>query len=131
MTIRFSEEELEKLGFKRTENNTWARSVKASKKGRNTCKVSQYQRGSVAKSKRQNEKQEAIEERYRIVVVSYRKRHCDPDNLFPKTWIDELVCAGYLPDDSSKYVESVEKKVIKSKVEKTVIEIWKVITDSE
>lgn len=65
---------------------------------------------------------------YRVVVVAKRKREIDPDNVFPKWAIDELVKAGYLEDDSSKFIASIEKRVelVRSAdEEETIIEIWR------
>lgn len=66
--------------------------------------------------------------RYRIVVIERRRRQIDPDNLFPKWVIDELVRARYLPDDSSRYVCSIEKRVEVVRApeeESTTIELWR------
>jgi hypothetical protein len=62
--------------------------------------------------------------KFRIVVTSYRNRHCDPDNLCPKYYIDEIERAGLIPDDSSEYITEVVKRVRVIKGEpKTVIEV--------
>lgn len=50
--------------------------------------------------------------KFKIYVTSYTRFHTDPDNIFPKYFIDELVRAGILPDDSSRYISSIEKEVI-------------------
>jgi len=83
-----------------------------------------------AKAKAKNESTGKAESSniYRIVVIAKRHRHFDTDNIVPKWAIDQLVEAGFLPDDSSKYVESLEKRVEKikrSQRQETVIEIWK------
>lgn len=61
-------------------------------------------------------------------MIAYCLRHTDPDNLLPKYYIDEIVKAGYIPDDSSKYIDSIEKRVVKiekGEQTRTVIKIWK------
>lgn len=63
---------------------------------------------------------------YTILITSYRKRDMDPDNLYPKNYIDQLVEAKIIPDDSSKHISEIIKRVRKVKSEKderTVIEI--------
>ena len=83
------------------------------------------QTASRAKSSRKTQSKE----RYRIVVIARRTRDIDPDNMFPKWIIDELVRAKYLPDDSSRFVETIEKRVeiVKGEEEKTIVEIWREI----
>lgn len=76
--------------------------------------------------KKRTETDSEKSDKFRIVVTSYRKRHADPDNICPKWYIDEIVRAGIMPDDISKYVLSVEKRVRVTKQEpKTVIEIFR------
>lgn len=58
-----------------------------------------------------------------IRVTSYRKLNHDPDGISAKAVLDGVVAAGILTDDSAKQVESITFKSIKSKEEKTVIEI--------
>lgn len=58
-----------------------------------------------------------------ITVTSYRKLKHDPDGISVKAVLDGLVRAGILADDSTKYVKEVRLKSIKSKEEKTIIEI--------
>lgn len=44
------------------------------------------------------------------ITVTYfmpSKRRCDPDNYSPKFFMDGLVGAGVIKDDSSKYVKSL------------------------
>lgn len=60
-------------------------------------------------------------------VVAYCARISDPDNLCPKWYIDEIVKAGLLPDDSSVYVAGILKEVVKVKKkseERTLIEMY-------
>lgn len=64
---------------------------------------------------------------YKIVITSYRRRAFDPDNIWGKPYIDEIVAAGVIPDDSSDYVELIAKRVIRVKDpqhERTVIEVF-------
>lgn len=58
-----------------------------------------------------------------ITVISYRKLVHDPDGISAKAVLDGIVRAGILTDDSTKFVKEVRFKSIKSKEEKTVIEI--------
>ncbi len=85
--------------------------------------------GDVAKAEDEAKEERAEESkgRYRIVVVARRCRAIDPDNVIAKWAIDELVDAGVLPDDSSRWVVAVEKRVevVRAGEEETVIEIWK------
>lgn len=65
--------------------------------------------------------------RYKIVVIAKKLRPVDPDGIFPKWEIDQLVKAGILEDDSSKFVASIEKKVEivgSPELEETIIEVW-------
>lgn len=83
-----------------------------------------------SKKKNDNKKEtkRASRETYKIIVIARKIRGVDPDNLAPKYFIDEIVRAGIIPDDSSKYIESIEKRVEKVKTkeeEKTIIEIYK------
>ncbi len=58
-----------------------------------------------------------------IKVISYRKLKHDPDGVSVKAVLDGIVRAGLLPDDSTEQVKSITFESIKSKEEKTVIEI--------
>ena len=58
-----------------------------------------------------------------ITVISYRKRDHDTDGVSVKAVLDGIVKSGLLTDDSSKQVKEVIFKSIKSKEEKTIIEI--------
>lgn len=65
---------------------------------------------------------------YRIVVIAKKKREADPDNIWPKWIIDELVRSSLLPGDSSKHIEAIEKRVEKTKPgekESLIVEIWR------
>ena len=64
--------------------------------------------------------------RCKVIVYSYRKRDSDCDGISAKALIDGMVHVGIFEDDSSKFIESYESKVIKIKSneeEKTVLEI--------
>lgn len=61
--------------------------------------------------------------RCKIVIVSYRKRLIDPDNLCGKFHIDALRYCGVIEDDTAKHVviEMSQEKVKRD--ERTEIEI--------
>jgi hypothetical protein len=42
--------------------------------------------------------------RCKVVIVSFRKRLIDPDNLCPKYFIDALRYCGIIKDDTAKHV---------------------------
>lgn len=74
---------------------------------------------------RQEEDQRCI----RIVIIARRCRDIDPDNIWPKWFIDEIVRAGIIKEDSSRYIEGIYKtveKVSREEDESTIIELWKV-----
>jgi|6_EtaG_2_1085325.scaffolds.fasta_scaffold31823_2 Holliday junction resolvase RusA-like endonuclease len=56
-----------------------------------------------------------------IEIISYRKRLADVDGISAKAVIDGLVKAKILEDDSTKFVEEIRYKQIKSTHEKTII----------
>lgn len=58
-----------------------------------------------------------------IHVISYRKLKHDPDGISVKAVLDGIVRAGILADDSTEQVKSITFESIKSKEEKTIIEI--------
>lgn len=58
-----------------------------------------------------------------ITVTSYRARRHDPDGVSVKAVLDGIVRLGILADDSTEQIKSITFKSIKSKEEKTVIEI--------
>jgi len=51
--------------------------------------------------------------RYRIVVVSYRRRLCDIDNLAGKFHVDGLRYAGVIPDDNPAIVTEYAVQQVK------------------
>jgi len=55
--------------------------------------------------------------KFEITVTSFSRFHCDPDNLCPKYFIDELVRAGLLEGDSSRHISWIKKQVVKVKNE--------------
>lgn len=59
----------------------------------------------------------------KITILAYLKRTIDPDNVCSKLVIDGIKLCGLIQDDTPKYINSVTVKVIKSKEDKTVIEI--------
>jgi hypothetical protein len=104
----------------------------ANRRDRNSRQVLERQR-SVGNAAKRADEDEGGEKtcgsgRYRIVVTAYRVRDFDPDNIFVKAEIDQIVATKILPDDSSKFVESITKRVVKVTTEaeeRTTIEIWK------
>ena len=58
-----------------------------------------------------------------IRVISYRKYKHDPDGISVKAVLDGLVRKGILADDSTEQIKCIAFESIKSKQEKTVIEI--------
>ena len=58
-----------------------------------------------------------------IRVISYRARKHDPDGVSVKAILDGIVRRGILTDDSTEQIKSITFESIKSKEEKTVIEI--------
>lgn len=94
-----------------------------------SCKL---ERDLTSKSKRAPEdkkrKKDESKGSYKIIATQKKFRNADTDNVCPKYEIDELVRAGYLPDDSSKYVVSTETRIEFVETEgeeETIIEIWK------
>ena len=62
-----------------------------------------------------------------VICTSYRKRLADSDGISYKAAIDGIVKAGILEDDSTKFIEEIKFKQVKTKgEEKTVIEIEEV-----
>jgi len=59
-----------------------------------------------------------------IIVTAYLKREIDCDNVSCKGIIDGLKLVGTIKDDSPKYVTEVTTRVVKSKKDYTVIEIY-------
>jgi len=152
MGIRWTEEEAIEHGFRKDKKGNWylPQAVKPGPKSspnnsrslpqpkpsiRNETKRSNAPKKTRKKSSQKRLKRASERDysrfkcdcpRFKIYVKSYRKRHLDPDNLCPKWYIDEIVKAGYLPDDSSKYVESIEKSVEKDSDERTVITVTRI-----
>lgn len=117
MTIRWTEEEYAKHQAQ----------TKAALRSRDTRKVSPPKRTPERREvKREDDAREENQRLVRIEVVSIRRQHCDPDNLVPKWWLDCIVEKGVIPDDSSKYISSIVKRVVVSKdiPEMTLIRIW-------
>jgi len=140
MGIRWTEEEAIEYGFKKDENGGWvspnATKVKAGPKSRDSGQVSQSKRGVLKQVTGKDASKEGVQgggeespQRFIVSITSYRRRHLDPDNLCPKWYIDEIVRAGYIPDDSSKFIVRVEKQVVKIEAperQRTVIQIFEV-----
>lgn len=145
MSIRFSEEEALRAGFRRSPKGEWYMPAPGggpptSFLNRNTGQVSEWQRrvrgqgeGKARKKKNVPERRRASlhrdGERYEIFVTAFCYRDTDPDNIIPKWFIDELVRQGVIPDDSSKYVRNIFKEVEvigSEEKERTLIEVFAV-----
>lgn len=134
--MRFSEEDLKNLGYVKDKNGNFSKpknkQISANLQHKNQREVSKPQRNVRKQSKKKNTNKETVFSRYKICILSYRRRNLDPDNLCPKHYIDYLVEQRIIEDDSSKYIESIEKKVIKidSKEEEyTEIQIYKMTSN--
>ena len=71
----------------------------------------------------------AFESPVSILIHSYRHRLCDPDGISGKWWIDAIVKAGILKDDTAKEVKEVrfqQTKIKKPDEEKTVFVIQEI-----
>lgn len=71
----------------------------------------------------ETEKTKGCDSRVRICVTSYRERKHDTDGVSVKAVLDGLVRRGILKDDSCEEIEGITFKSIKSKEERTLIEI--------
>ena len=136
--MRITEEEAIKWGFVKDEKGNWRQAPFMDPKiqSGSSNALSRTKRDIRSESKKEVTNKEKVKRgdeegnNYRIVVTSFRRRHFDPDNLCPKFFIDKLVELGLIEDDSSRYVSSVEKRVIKmssdsGEEEKTIIEVFK------
>lgn len=65
----------------------------------------------------------AQDTRVDIHVRSYRRLKHDPDGVSAKAALDGIVARGILTDDSSEQIAKITFEGIKSKDEKTIIEI--------
>lgn len=70
-------------------------------------------------------RKEGYPNRFKVSIVSYRKRLIDPDNLCPKYFIDALRYEGLIPDDTAREIvlEVRQEKAVTKCFERTVIEI--------
>lgn len=139
MNIRWTEAEAREHGFRQDSDGEWYHPDRHSSSGRISSPRRSHHPRAVSESKpnvhgaapaaiktAKRTEDESKDGDYRIFVVAYRRRHVDPDNLCPKWYIDELVKANILPDDSSKYIESITKKVVVSRgQEETRIFVYK------
>ncbi len=127
----WTEDEARAFGLVKDKNGNWHQTSKnaASRPSVDTSPLPQPQH-PVRRVEATAPQEGATEGAYEICVVSYRRRAADPDNICPKVWIDLLVEQGWLPDDSSRFVQRVTKEVVlirESEIETTEIEIWKLI----
>lgn len=136
MTARFSEGELKALGYKQNPDGSFSAPGRQSSpvRDKNSGEVSNVQRLQQPLSPEDDEDEEGSEiadsaasRRFTIGVVAFRKREMDPDNLVPKWYIDALVDAGVIPDDSSRYINGVWKSVQRTRGE----EYTKIIISTE
>lgn len=69
--------------------------------------------------------------RFHVLVVSYRRRLCDTDNLCPKYFIDCLKYSQLIPDDSPKFIELETRQIqVKNRFEeRTEIMINEITND--
>jgi hypothetical protein len=56
-------------------------------------------------------KEDSPSSRLRVVIISFRARLCDPDNLFVKPLIDAIRYARLIPDDSPDHIELTLRQV--------------------
>lgn len=60
-----------------------------------------------------------------VVVVAYRRRLCDPDNLFAKYFIDCLRYAELIPNDRAEDIElTVRQKKVPKDEQRTEVFIY-------
>ena len=72
---------------------------------------------------------EAFESPVSILIHSYRHRLCDPDGISGKWWIDAIVKAGILANDTTEEIKEVrfkQTKIKKTEAEKTVFIIQEI-----
>jgi hypothetical protein len=150
MSIRFTEEEAKRLGFKQDSKGDWHNESSIKKAECRVAKnISVRDSGKVptaqqrhgndgsreGKAKKSSKKtrllslggENDVGKRYRIRVTSYRVADADPDNIVTKWYIDELVKAKIIPGDSSKYVDCVSKwvsPVATPEEERTLVEVF-------
>lgn len=62
----------------------------------------------------------------RILCTHYRTRDFDIDNGSIKAVLDQIVRAGILTDDSSKQIQEITHRFVKSREEKTIIKIQEI-----
>lgn len=55
-------------------------------------------------------REETNPRRFRVCVVSFRRRITDPDNICPKYFVDCLRYSEIIPDDSCKEIELVVRQ---------------------
>jgi len=100
----------------------------AASRSRDTSKVPDVEQGPELQEKgpveNQSRLQVSISGRIVIRVISYRKQLADPDGLCAKWYIDQLIEAMGLDDDSLKNVARVEFEQVKAKEEKTVLQVY-------
>lgn len=81
----------------------------------------------MATSKNKKSDKRSGEKGFVLRFICYKKRLIDYSNLSIKYIEDSIVEAGLLPDDSPNFVKKIELLQIKSKIPKTVVEIYEII----
>lgn len=125
--VSWSEEELRLRGYVQQPDGSYERTYIQIPRQMPQSKPSvQPEQKRHDETQKRDEKDSKRRDQFSIVVTSFRKRHMDPDNLCPKWYIDELVRAKIIPDDSSRYIKEIKKQVVKTKGEEyTTIKIIK------
>lgn len=135
--MRWTEEEAEQAGLKKDDNGNWhypkpAEASKTNSKNSDSGKMSKREPIEDRDVQGLSEDGEEAQKDgsgggFQIFITSFRHRDFDPDNLYPKWYIDQIVKGGIIPDDSSKYVDFVGKRVVvipTDKPECTLIDVY-------
>lgn len=133
MSLRWTEEEAKRAGFRKTTKGDWIYERQVTVRVNHPSSLPQSKcdlRGEAkrpAKAKKAPQADSKGTNSFTLEVISYSHRHRDPDNLCPKWYVDELVRAGILPDDSSRFIRAITKSVVKitkEETEKTIIRVY-------
>lgn len=135
MDDRWDETDLRRLGYEEGPDGVFRKKVRNHVRDKNSGTLPKPKPNKRDEQKRSNEtekggasesKKGSRKDRFVLAVTSYRTRDMDPDNLVPKWYIDELVKAEIIPDDSSKYIEGIFKSVVPGAEEEyTTIKVYK------
>lgn len=133
MSLRWTEEEAKRAGFRKTAKGDWIYERQVTVRVNNPSPLPQSERNIRRETKRPTKAKAPVQadskgtNSFTLEVISYSHRHRDPDNLCPKWYIDEMVRAGILPDDSSRFIRAITKSVVKitkEENEKTIIRVY-------